>query len=187
MSIKPACTGCGQQVTAVPPDGYVPQVPGPQSNGPPMGYGGPVCPKCQSTATRPGPWPWYLGTIGAMLVSAKVCTQCGHEFDARKPHADLRKRKLVLALVINGIGLVGIIAVIAMVATVALEHIDSPPVPLDSQLPTPTPDSQLSTLNSRRAPLSYRLSTLQRQRVSASAGQELATATTDAPTSGSAL
>jgi len=54
-----------------------------------------------------------------MFVSARVCNQCGHEFDARKPQADLRKRKLRLALVINGIGAVGILAVIAFVGWVA--------------------------------------------------------------------
>jgi hypothetical protein len=59
-----------------------------------------------------GPWPWYLGTVGAFLCKAMVCEDCGHEFDLYKPHADLAKRKLHLALIINGIGLVGIIVVV---------------------------------------------------------------------------
>ncbi len=61
---------------------------------------------------RPGPWPWYLGTIGAIFVSARVCNGCGHEFDARKPQADLGKRKLRLALLINGFGALGILTVV---------------------------------------------------------------------------
>jgi hypothetical protein len=67
-----------------------------------------------------GPWPWYLGTIGAIVVAAKVCTQCGHEFDARKPHADLRKRKQRLALLINGLGGLGIVIVVGLVAWFAV-------------------------------------------------------------------
>jgi hypothetical protein len=47
-----------------------------------------------------------------MVCRAVICNDCGHEFDARKPHADLATRKLVLFLVINGVGLVGILAVI---------------------------------------------------------------------------
>jgi len=81
---------------------------------------GPPCPRCGSRSTVSGPWPWYLGTIGAIFVAAKVCTQCGHEFDARKPHADLRKRKQRLALLINGLGGLGIVIVVGLVAWFAV-------------------------------------------------------------------
>jgi DNA-directed RNA polymerase subunit M/transcription elongation factor TFIIS len=77
---------------------------------------GPRCPECGSTYLSSGPWPWYLGTIGAMLCRAMVCDDCGHEFDARKPHANLAKRKRNLAILINGIGLLGILAVIGGLA-----------------------------------------------------------------------
>jgi hypothetical protein len=59
-----------------------------------------------------GPWPWYLGTVGAFLCRAMTCDDCGHEFDLYKPHANLARRKRNLALVINGVGLLGIIGVI---------------------------------------------------------------------------
>jgi ribosomal protein L37AE/L43A len=72
------------------------------------------CPACGSRWIRRGPWPWYLGTVGLMFCKAMQCEKCGHEFDLYKPHANLAKRKLMLALVINGIGLVGIIAVIVL-------------------------------------------------------------------------
>ena len=75
---------------------------------------GAACPKCGGYSQRAGPWPWYLGTIGAIVVRAVICNQCGHEFDARKPAADLAKRKLYLALLLNGIGAVGILLIIAM-------------------------------------------------------------------------
>lgn len=107
------CRQCGQSV-AIPQVATAPQ-PVAQA---PIAYGIP-CPNCNSPSNRAGPWPWYLGTIGAMFVSARVCNQCGHEFDARKPEADLRKRKLRLALVINGIGGLGILVVIAFVGWVA--------------------------------------------------------------------
>lgn len=60
---------------------------------------------------RSGPWPWYLGTIGAVIVRAVICNDCGHHFDARKPDADLAARKRKLAIIINGIGGVGILAI----------------------------------------------------------------------------
>lgn len=107
------CRQCGQPVTI--PHAATATEPAPQA---PITYGI-ACPQCNSPSNRSGPWPWYLGTIGAMFVSARVCNQCGHEFDARKPQADLRKRKLRLALVINGIGGLGILAVIAFVVWVA--------------------------------------------------------------------
>src|SRR3954470_15906073 len=72
------------------------------------------CPKCGSYSLRAGPWPWYLGTIGAIVCRAVVCNACGHEFDLKKPHADLAKRKVNLALLINGVGLLGIIAVFVL-------------------------------------------------------------------------
>ena len=107
------CRQCGRSVTVpYPATASQPVAPAPISYGI-------ACPKCNSQSIRPGPWPWYLGTIGAMFVSARVCTQCGHEFDARKPQADLGKRKLRLALVINGIGALGILAVIFFVGWVA--------------------------------------------------------------------
>jgi hypothetical protein len=43
-----------------------------------------------------------------------VCNDCGHEFDANKPHADLATRKRNLALGINGCGLVGIAGIIGL-------------------------------------------------------------------------
>ncbi|MHC4180443.1 MAG: hypothetical protein ACYSWU_23315 [Planctomycetota bacterium] len=51
-----------------------------------------------------------------MIVRAVICNQCGHEFDAKKPTADLAKRKLRLALLLNGIGAVGILLIIGMLA-----------------------------------------------------------------------
>jgi predicted RNA-binding Zn-ribbon protein involved in translation (DUF1610 family) len=70
------------------------------------------CPDCGSPYLSSGPWPWYLGTVGAMLCRAMVCDDCGHEFDAKKPYANLAKRKRNLALLINGIGLLGILGII---------------------------------------------------------------------------
>jgi hypothetical protein len=49
-----------------------------------------------------------------ILVSARLCNQCGHEFDARKPQADFAKRKFHLALLINGLGGLGIVTVLAL-------------------------------------------------------------------------
>jgi hypothetical protein len=80
----------------------------------PAGRGSTVpCPECGSRYHRPGPWPWYLGTIGALLCRAVVCEDCGHHFDLNKPQADLATRKRNLALAINGIGLLGILGVVA--------------------------------------------------------------------------
>ena len=73
-----------------------------------------ACPRCGSRSMRSGPWPWYLGTVGAILCRAVICNDCGHEYDANKPHADLATRKRNLALGINGCGLVGIIGVIGL-------------------------------------------------------------------------
>jgi DNA-directed RNA polymerase subunit RPC12/RpoP len=107
------CRQCGQAVT-------VPHLSGPMQ--PPVqihgGYGL-ACPRCGSQSIVAGSWPWYLGTIGAIFVSARLCTHCGHEFDARKPNADFRKRKLRLALVINGLGALGILLVVFLVGLVA--------------------------------------------------------------------
>ena len=73
---------------------------------------GPPCPNCLGDDLRAGAFPWYLGTIGALVVRAVVCNRCGHQFDARKPEVDFAKRKRNLALLINGIGAVGILAII---------------------------------------------------------------------------
>ena len=75
---------------------------------------GVACPRCGGQSNRPGPWPWYLGTIGAIFVSARLCNLCGHEFDARKPQADFAKRKFHLALLINGFGALGIVIVVVL-------------------------------------------------------------------------
>lgn len=88
----------------------------PQPAQPQPGY--PGCPRCGSQSFRSGPWPWYLGSIGAIIVRAVVCDQCGHHFDLRKPHADLQKRKRNLAIIINGIGALGILMVILMLVAV---------------------------------------------------------------------
>lgn len=81
---------------------------------------GPACPKCGSRDLRNGPWPWYLGTIGAILVRAVVCNQCEHHFDARKPEADLARRKRNLAIAINGIGALGIATIIGALVVFAM-------------------------------------------------------------------
>jgi hypothetical protein len=88
----------------------------------PRGRGSQVpCPECGSRSLRSGPWPWYLGTVGAIMCRAMICNDCGHEFDLYKPHANLATRKRNLALVINGIGLLGIIGVIgALVLWIAV-------------------------------------------------------------------
>jgi hypothetical protein len=70
------------------------------------------CPACGSRWVRSGPWPWYLGTVGALVCKAVECQECGHQFDLYKPQADLAKRKLHLALAINGVGLIGIILIL---------------------------------------------------------------------------
>jgi len=70
------------------------------------------CPKCGAYSVRSGPWPWYLGTVGAMVCKAVICNECGHEFDQKKPQADLPARKRNLAIVINAIGGLGIIVVV---------------------------------------------------------------------------
>jgi len=104
-----ACRQCGQSVSIPSPTGAAPR---PQVETP--GAYGVACPSCNGRSTRSGPWPWYLGTIGAIFVSARVCNQCGHEFDARKPQADFAKRKLNLALLINGFGALGILTVFGL-------------------------------------------------------------------------
>jgi len=70
------------------------------------------CPECGGYSVRSGPWPWYLGTVGAMVCRAVICNECGHEFDEKKPQANLASRKRNLAIVINLIGGLGILAVI---------------------------------------------------------------------------
>jgi hypothetical protein len=85
-----------------------------QSESRPARGKGVACPRCGSHSMRNGPWPWYLGTVGAILCRAVICNDCGHEYDANKPHADLATRKRNLAIGINGCGLVGIIGVIGL-------------------------------------------------------------------------
>jgi DNA-directed RNA polymerase subunit RPC12/RpoP len=116
------CARCGRTITVGRHDSPLMGTP----TGPPMpqraaapAWAGTACPNCGGRSQRAGPWPWYLGTIGAMLVRAVVCNHCGHEFDARKPTADLAKRKLRLALLLNGLGGLGILLVIgALVALI---------------------------------------------------------------------
>jgi hypothetical protein len=82
--------------------------------------GGVPCPECGSRNQHAGPWPWYLGTVGLMFCRAVVCEDCGHEFDAKKPRANLATRKRNLALAINGVGLVGIILVLGCLGAVIM-------------------------------------------------------------------
>ncbi len=86
----------------------------------PLGRRGTPCPKCNSRYQESGPWPWYLGTVGAILCRAVVCTECGHHFDAKKPHVDLGKRKRNLAIIINGIGGLGILFIIGSLVLFAM-------------------------------------------------------------------
>ncbi len=102
------CRQCGQTVTL--PHFGAAVAPQAQAS---HNYGV-ACPRCGSRSHRSGPWPWYLGTIGAIFVSARLCNACGHEFDARKPQADFTKRKFNLALLINGFGGLGIVTVMVL-------------------------------------------------------------------------
>ena len=70
------------------------------------------CPKCGAHSVRPGPWPWYLGTVGAIMCRAVICNECGHEYDEKKPQANLATRKRNLAIGINVVGFLGIVTVI---------------------------------------------------------------------------
>jgi hypothetical protein len=74
------------------------------------------CPNCGGRSLRAGPWPWYLGTVGAFLCRAVICNDCGHEFDANKPQANLATRKRNLAIGINMVGLLGIIVIVGGLA-----------------------------------------------------------------------
>ena len=103
-----SCRQCGQTVTV--PNSGAASDPGVQT---PRPYGV-ACPRCGSHSHRAGPWPWYLGTIGAIFVSARLCNACGHHFDARKPQVDFAKRKLTLAILINGFGGLGIVTVVVL-------------------------------------------------------------------------
>lgn len=78
------------------------------------------CPRCGSPDARSGPWPWYLGTIGAMIVRSVVCVQCGHNYDWNKPQADLAQRKFRLMIFINGVGCLGILAIIGSLVLFAM-------------------------------------------------------------------
>jgi len=86
----------------------------------PGAFRGTPCPKCGSPLQRAGAWPWYLGTLGAMMMKAVQCAQCGHEFDAKKPQANLATRKRNLAILINGLGLLGIVAIIGGLVAFAM-------------------------------------------------------------------
>jgi len=83
------------------------------------------CPKCGGKSVRSGPWPWYLGTVGAIMCRAVVCDACGHEYDLKKPNANLATRKRNLAIGINAVGLIGIIAVIGLLV-LWLMHVMNP-------------------------------------------------------------
>jgi hypothetical protein len=72
------------------------------------------CPKCGARSVRSGPWPWYLGTIGAIMCKAVICNECGHEYDEKKPQAHLPSRKRNLAIGINLAGFIGIVGVIGL-------------------------------------------------------------------------
>jgi hypothetical protein len=48
------------------------------------------------------------------MCKAVICNECGHEFDLKKPQANLASRKRNLAIVINLIGGIGILAVIGL-------------------------------------------------------------------------
>ena len=78
------------------------------------------CPNCGGHSVRNGPWPWYLGTVGALMCKAVICNECGHEYDEKKPHADLATRKRNLAIGINAVGLLGIIIVIGLLIAWAM-------------------------------------------------------------------
>src|SRR5262249_36243943 len=39
------------------------------------------CPKCGGMSGRSGTWPWYLGTVGAIMCKAVICNECGHEYE----------------------------------------------------------------------------------------------------------
>lgn len=113
------CAGCGTKLrpkaaapTVIPADDEMDDDRPVRPRRRPGGRSRGDCPQCGSPNIQSGPWPWYLGTVGAFLCKAMVCEDCGHEFDLYKPHADLAKRKLNLAIAINGVGLVGIIAVL---------------------------------------------------------------------------
>jgi hypothetical protein len=90
-------SGCGSKMCFLPPlevtmsDRDDDQSGQPQSR--PARGRGVACPRCGSRCMRSGPWPWYLGTVGAILCRAVICNDCGHEYDANKPHADLATRK----------------------------------------------------------------------------------------------
>ena len=99
------CRYCGSRVDAVEREPAV---------------AGPPCPECGGSQLRHGAWPWYLGTIGALVMRPLECERCGHAFDGRKPHADLTKRKLRLALLINGLGALGIVLIIGSLIAFAM-------------------------------------------------------------------
>jgi hypothetical protein len=72
------------------------------------------CPRCGSREQRGAAWPWYLGTLGAMMARPVICEDCDLEFDYKKPEADWKSRRVKLALLINGIGGLGILSVVGL-------------------------------------------------------------------------
>ena len=106
MPISFQCPHCGVQ-TRVPPDPC-----------PMCGHIRRTCPRCGSHSIRDGPWSWYVGTLGDNILWPSICNQCGHEFDARKPQADLARRKLRLFLIINAIGGLGIVIFLVLLGWV---------------------------------------------------------------------
>jgi hypothetical protein len=48
------------------------------------------------------------------MCRAVICNECGHEYDEKKPRANLATRKRNLAIGINLVGFLGISAVIGL-------------------------------------------------------------------------
>ena len=57
-----------------------------------------------------------------MFLSPVICCQCGHAFDARKPHADLKRRQRNIGLVMNLFGAVGIALVVLYMVMLLRRH-----------------------------------------------------------------
>ena len=48
------------------------------------------------------------------MCKAVICNECGHEYDEKKPQANLATRKRNLAIGINAVGFLGIVTVLAL-------------------------------------------------------------------------